>query len=303
VPRNAELVRHYKHLGDYLHRFIAGNIHLLILIGPRGTGKSRAVETVLKTFPIRSHHQNCPGTGWSFYLMLVAQMHMDVIVLNEAGALFRDNRAKDLVKTVTELEKDIRVQWGFSCPVEIRKGEIPSTFVLRSRFIFIANSWDLNDADMQAIASRATLVYLNPPAREMHEYAGRWFKGRQDVYDFMGKHLAECEEPDLRYYELANQRAEWAREREYPDSYWQDYVIRLGFVGDKKIVWQLMNDKTFPSTGKLGQGARAKEFVRLAGYANDSSGERQYYRLYHELVSRMDDEDTQPSNDVKLSLV
>ena len=84
--------------------------------------------------------------------------------------------------------------------------------------------------------------------------------------------------PPATVYKEANAKAEWAARVGLPDSYWQDYVLGLAFVGDKKIAWQLMNDPSFGSDHE-----RAREFARLAGRS-----ERTFYRLRDELKCRMD---------------
>jgi hypothetical protein len=291
MPRNAELIRHFARLGLEIKRFLDTPAQkLLIIVGPRGTGKSRAIEAVLARLRLDAFFLNCPGKPWRFYMEMFhradhARYPGRIIVLNEARPLFRNDRSVDLVKTMTEQRQVNKVQWGYSTPAEMRSGEIPDEFLTSARFIVICNSWPEDNPDMDAIRSRGTMLYFNPSAPEMHRHAGRWYQGRRDVFDFMGRHLAECEEPDLRYYEVANEKAEWAAKVGLPDSYWKDWVLSLAFVGPKKIAWQLMNDPSFRNDNE-----RAKEFARLSG-----KSERTFYRLRDELKGRMDDSEEETS--------
>jgi hypothetical protein len=139
----------------------------------------------------------------------VAGQRYRIGVLNEARAKLNDPRGLDLFKLATEQAEVKRVQWGYSTPAEVRSGEVPAAFDTSARFVIICNSWPLGNPDVDAIQSRGTMLYFCPSAAEMHRYAKEWYVGRPEVYDFLGEHLAGCEEPDLCCYKGANDKAEW----------------------------------------------------------------------------------------------
>ena len=67
MPRNAELVRRYLALAVELCRFAGSLMKLLILAGPRGSGKTEAVKAVLKSLSLDAHYLSCPGRPWRLY--------------------------------------------------------------------------------------------------------------------------------------------------------------------------------------------------------------------------------------------
>jgi hypothetical protein len=113
----------------------------------------------------------------------------------------------------------------------------------------------------------------------MHRYAGRWYKGPKDVYEFIGRHIVMFEEPSLRIYEHARNRAEVAARRGLPDSYWQEFVMDHLLTGPKRVAWDLLLDDSSRSDNE-----RAREFARVSGMS-----ERTFYYYAYELRMRMEE--------------
>src|SRR5262249_38399625 len=146
-----------------------------------------------------------PGKGWALFTDTYKGARHDeyperIVVLREARAMLNDTRALDLFKQLTEQRVLRAIRWSFSKPAAIVKGRIPEEWMTSARFVVEANSWPDDDADIAALRSRGRVLYFSPSARQMHAYAETWYKGDPDVFRFIGEHLIDCEEPDLRIY-------------------------------------------------------------------------------------------------------
>ena len=100
VPPHALRLSSYGELEAYVRAFAAGHLHLLLLFGPPGVGKSRAVRQALD-----------PRVGWisgqatplGIYLQAFAYRHQP-LVLDDIDGLYADRSGIRLLKALCQTE-------------------------------------------------------------------------------------------------------------------------------------------------------------------------------------------------------
>ena len=100
VPLHALRLTDYAELEAYVRAFAAGHLHLLLLFGPPGVGKSRAVRQALD-----------PRVGWisgqatplGIYLQAFAYRHQP-LVLDDIDGLYADRSGVRLLKALCQTE-------------------------------------------------------------------------------------------------------------------------------------------------------------------------------------------------------
>jgi hypothetical protein len=261
VPKGAEIIRTYERLEFFVKAFAKHYINLLIVVGPPGTAKSTHARTIAGT---NSAMIQGGATPYSLYLHIHEAIDRPII-LDDADKVFREKRSVFLLKMLCQTDKVKIVEWNSRTP-EIVAGEVPDRFATTSPVCIIANSWPQDNPDIAAVESRGQMVYFAPDAKEMHDYAGEWFKDRE-VYEFIGDNLEMIDEPDLRLY--------WkAAERKRMKDDWKQYIKSQCMTGEKLLAYQLKKERHWTSDNQ-----RAKEFSRITG-----KSERAFYRYLERLA-------------------
>src|SRR6516225_2769783 len=100
MPPHALRLDTYAELDAYVRAFAAGHLHLLLLFGPPGVGKSRSVRQAL-----------APRAGWisgqatplGIYLAAYAHRHRPLI-LDDIDGLYADRSGVRLLKALCQTE-------------------------------------------------------------------------------------------------------------------------------------------------------------------------------------------------------
>ena len=107
MPPHALRFDTYAELEAYVRAFAAGHLHLLLLFGPPGVGKSRAVRQALD-----------PHIGWlsgqatplGIYLQAIAYRHQP-LVLDDIDGLYADRSGIRLLKALCQTEPVKTLGW------------------------------------------------------------------------------------------------------------------------------------------------------------------------------------------------
>ena len=107
APPQALRLTSYAELEAYVRAFAAGHLHLLMLFGPPGVGKSRAVRSALD-----------PRVGWisgqatplGIYLHAFAYRHQP-LVLDDIDGLYADRSGIRLLKALCQTEPVKTLGW------------------------------------------------------------------------------------------------------------------------------------------------------------------------------------------------
>jgi hypothetical protein len=104
-------------------------------------------------------------------------------------------------------EKARTVAWlGTESLLKVHKGHkivrIPQEFQTESRVCTICNDWAILTSKFGALLDRGTVVFFDPDAAEVHRSVGLWFED-QEIYAFIGEHLADIARHSIRFYVTA----------------------------------------------------------------------------------------------------
>lgn len=230
-----------------MQAFAAGHINLVILVGARGLGKSRAVRKVLGT-------DVCwiEGNASPFGIYRQLYHHRDqIVVIDDVDSLHADKNGVRLLKNLCQTEPVKRISWQTAAK-GLEKERIPREFATTSRTVIVSNDWRSRNQNTAAVEDRGQVLLFRPTALEVHQKVGEWFEDNE-VYDWIGGRLHLIHEPSMRLYyrasELKRGGLDW--KRVIPES-----------IGDQRtrLVLELLSDESFQT-----QEQRAQAFTNLGG--------------------------------------
>src|SRR5215831_11602260 len=228
-PPHALRLSTYAELEAYVRAFAAGHLHLLMLFGPPGVGKSRAVRQALD-----------PQVGWisgqatplGIYLEAFAYRHRP-LVLDDIDGLYADRSGIRLLKALCQTEPVKTLGWHTMTPIlELR--DVPQQFSTTSRLALIGNDWKTLNADVAALEDRGHVLFFEPTALEVHRQAANWFWD-QEIFDFVALHLHLIAQHSLRIYHQA-----WELKQAGLD--WRQGVLSRFLTGPALAVARLRAD-------------------------------------------------------------
>jgi hypothetical protein len=247
APPQALRLSSYGELEAYVRAFAAGHLHLLLLFGPPGVGKSRAVRSALD-----------PRVGWvsgqatplGIYLEAYEHRHRP-LVLDDVDGLYADRSGIRLLKALCQTETVKTLGWHTLTPIlELR--DVPQQFTTTSRLALIGNDWKTLNADVAALEDRGHVLFFEPTAWEVHRQAAGWFWD-QEIFDFVAEQLHLIVQPSLRTYGQA-----WELKQAGLD--WKRAVLSRCLSGPGLMVARLLGDPSFPS-----EAARVQAFIAAGG--------------------------------------
>src|SRR6516165_5775348 len=243
LPPHALRLQTYAELEAYVRAFAAGHLHLLMLFGPPGVGKSRCVRQALH-----------PRVGWisgqatPLGIYLEAFEHRrQPLVLDDVDGLYADRSGIRLLKALCQTEATKTLSWHSATPILQRQG-VPSQFTTTSRVALIGNDWKTLNADVAALEDRGHVLVFEPTALEVHRQAAGWFWD-EEIFDFVAAQLHLIAEHSLRTYRHA-----WELKQAGLD--WRRAVLSRCLTGSALLVARLQADPTFVS-----EAARVQAFI------------------------------------------
>jgi hypothetical protein len=243
LPPHAVRVPTYVELEQYVRAFAAGHLHLLMLFGPPGVGKSRCVRRALDE---RVCWINGQATPLGIYLQAYEHRHQP-LVLDDVDGLYADRSGIRLLKALCQTEPTKTLSWHTATPI-LKRQAVPSRFTTTSRIALIGNDWKTLNADVAALEDRGHVLVFEPTALEVHRQAATWFWD-QEVFDFVAAHLHLIVQHSLRTYRQA-----WELKQAGLD--WRTAMLSRCLTGPGLVVARLKADPSFAS-----EAARVRAFV------------------------------------------
>lgn len=261
IPQNAVVVDRYQELNSFTQAFAAGHLRFLMVVGPTGTGKSRAMRNA-----VAGRAAWVDGNATAFGVYSAAFMHQDEpIVLDDVDALYRDANGIRLLKQLCQSEPSRLLGW-YSDPQYLERRGIPRTFTTSSPVAIIANRWSTMNADVAALEDRGHMIVFDPSPSEIHQQAALWFHD-QEVFNFISDHLHLIAAHSFRTYllalELKKARMDWRRT-----------ILGRFLSGRLLLVAQLKADPAFKS-----------EAERVQAFSEGGGGGRStYFKFAKKLI-------------------
>jgi hypothetical protein len=244
LPPHAVRVPTYADLERYVRAFAAGHLHLLMLFGPPGVGKSRCVRQALER---RACWITGQATPLGIYLQAYEHRHQP-LVLDDIDGLYADRSGVRLLKALCQTEPTKTLSWHTATPL-LQRRSVPMRFTTTSQVALVGNDWQTLNADVAALEDRGHVLVFEPTALEVHRQAATWFWD-QDIFDFVADRLHLVAQPSLRTYRQA-----WELKQAGLD--WRQAVLCRCLQGTTLLVAQLKANPSFAS-----EAARARAFVQ-----------------------------------------
>jgi hypothetical protein len=243
MPPHALRLVTYAELDAYVRAFAAGHLHLLLLFGPPGVGKSRCLRQALDR---RAGWLSGQATPLGIYLEAYAYRHQP-LVLDDVDGLYADRSGIRLLKAVCQSEPVKTLGWHTATPIlELR--DVPQQFTTTSQVALVGNDWKTLNADVAALEDRGHVLFFDPTPLEVHRQAAGWFWD-QDIFDFVARQLHLIGQHSLRTYRQAYELKQAGLD-------WRRAVLSRCLTGSALLVARLKADPSFRS-----EAARVQAFV------------------------------------------
>jgi hypothetical protein len=178
-------------------------LRLLFVVSNPGTGKSASFKARLADD--RHRYINAARlTAFQLYKLLYNARDKAIILDDVDDALRRSDMAR-LLMSLCETDDQARtIAWlGTESRLKVKKGSkeirVPQEFETTSRVCIICNDWGILTTKFKALLDRGTVVFFDPDAEELHRFVSRWFED-QEIYSFIGEHLADIPRHSMRFY-------------------------------------------------------------------------------------------------------
>ena len=247
MPPHALRLSTYAELEAYVRAFAAGHLHLLLLFGPPGVGKSRCLRHALDS---RAGWLSGQATPLGIYLQAYEHRNQP-LVLDDVDGLYADRSGVRLLKALCQSEPVKTLGWHTATPIlELR--DVPQQFTTTSQVALIGNDWKTLNADVAALEDRGHVLVFEPTALEVHRQAASWFWDQQ-IFDFVAAQLHSMAQHSLRTYRQAHELKQAGLD-------WRRTVLNRCLTGPALLVARLKADRTFTS-----EAARVRAFVAAGG--------------------------------------
>jgi hypothetical protein len=264
---NIFVITTYKQLEEYCRSWASGKIRELVIVGESGLGKTHAIKkaTELKDV-VFFGAKNSPI---EFYIELFWNQGR-LVVIDDTEGLLNTREGKALIRSVTERNHNKTVVWNTQASA-LKKAGVPTSFQTTSRTLIVTNEWS-GGGIYKAIASRATVIRFEPSAKEVLDFAQKWFPDKE-VLQFARQYQDRWHKPDLRLLE----RTQESKDARMSATDWRTFFLsHCRRPGKVAAVAEILADPSFPTAKD-----REMEFERR-GFGSRST----FHRFQKKLKSR-----------------
>ena len=229
----------------------------LIVLGSQGVGKT---TRFLEEEGYRSGSISAVG------LYRYGFEHRDeVIIFDECDSIFTDKTIVSLMKSFMNDRPVKTISWMKQNSV-LDKDGIPKTYKTSSRLCLLLNVLpkSLGEND-RAVLARGKVVVFQPSIYEVHLAVKKWFKD-DEIYDFIGQHLAIITSASHRWYKKAlEERKTGGNWKEWLLNNWriEDADPYLPKIAELVTLYPNSAKKQLEEWKKLGKGFSRTQFFRF----------------------------------------
>src|SRR5262249_16622769 len=154
MPPHALRLVTYAELNAYVRAFAAGHLHLLLLFGSPGVGKSRCLRQALDHLA-----RWISGQATSLGVYLEAYEHRPpLLVVDDVDGLYADRSGIRLLKALCQTEPRKTLSWHTATPI-LQRRSVPPQFTTTSRVALVGNDWKTLNADVAALEDRGHVIF------------------------------------------------------------------------------------------------------------------------------------------------
>jgi hypothetical protein len=225
-----KLVTAYAELREWVRGFAKGALDVLIVEGSPGVGKSTIVKQVMvgKARIIE---------GRTSASRLYVELHRNAdkpFVIDDVDDLYTDRAAVNLLKCLCRTDELKWAMWNTNAPW-LEELAIPREFDTKTKVAILTNRWETLNNHSGAVEDRGVLIRFRPSAEELHRYvATAAFDPNvfdQEVYEYIGDHLAVIAEPSIRHHRHAIKLKQGGLD-------WQGTLLEsFGLAKKRALIW------------------------------------------------------------------
>lgn len=222
-------------LALYAKAIAAGTIEFpVFVVGPGGTGKSETFKRYLPDYNANDpdHVRNkrkyavwMEGTISPVQLFVAIAKNKDrTLIADDCPDLQRVAASRALLKQLCNTRRPTKVVYDKmimpGSPLDM--AGVDTTIMTNSVFVVIANHWQVSGPDMEAINTRAKLIYYSPSILTRIKYAETWLKD-QEILRFLRESYRKGVIHRLHFRHLAHAQ-DYKRSGIEP---WKHYLLRM----------------------------------------------------------------------------
>jgi hypothetical protein len=192
---NIFVITTYRQLNEFCKSWVSGEISELVIVGEPGIGKTSAASKASEfRDAVFITARNSPI---EFYQDLYLNRG-SLIVIDDTEGLLNTREGKALIRSLTERNHSKTLVWNTQAAA-LKKAGVPTRFQTTSRTLIVTNEWS-GGGIYKAIASRATVIRFKPSAKEVLDFAKKWFDDKE-ILLFARQHQDRWHTPDFRLLE------------------------------------------------------------------------------------------------------
>ena len=206
-------LKSYKDLADYMKAFGEKKLNLLVVVSRGGLGKTFIAEESLATLGplIFTGHV----TPLSLYKELLERNREEkdfVVIFDDVDTLMLNKTNIALLKQLCDTREDKTIKYFTTSPV---LKNTANEFSTSCKVLMLMNELKTDDKNLNALLTRAHLIYFNPPDVEVIDYL-RTFGDDKEILDFIERFAPFSKTLNLRVYkratELKESKLDWKQE-------------------------------------------------------------------------------------------
>lgn len=192
----------YKELQEYITAFGKKQLNLLIVVSRGGLGKTYiAEEALMEEGPlVFSGHV----TPMRLYKELYERNQEEtdfICVFDDVDALMLNKTNVALLKQICDTREEKTIKY---CTTSAVMGDTPKEFVSECKVLMLMNSLKTDDKNLDALLTRAQLIYFNPPDVEIVKHI-KTFGSDKEITKFIELYAPFSKTLNLRVYSRAKE--------------------------------------------------------------------------------------------------
>ena len=206
-------IKDYRELGEYMKAFGEKRLNLMIVVSRGGLGKTFiAEEMLIEQAPIVFTGHVTPLGMYKELLNRNKEEKDFIVVFDDVDTLMLNKTNVALLKQLCDTREEKTIKYCTTSPI---LKAVSGEFETSCKVLMLMNDLKTEDKNLDALLTRAHLVYFNPPDTEIIRHL-KTFGAEKEILSFIEKYAPFSKTLNLRVYvratELKEAKLNWKEE-------------------------------------------------------------------------------------------
>ncbi len=195
-------IKTYSELAEYMEAFGNKKLNLMIIVSRGGLGKTFiAEEKLMEQAPIVFTGHVTPLGMYKELLQRNREEKDFLVIFDDVDTLMLNKTNVALLKQLCDTREEKTIKYFTTSPI---LKSISAEFETSCKVLMLMNDLHTDDKNLNALLTRAHLVYFNPPDTEIITYL-KTFGVEKDILNFIEKYARFSKTLNLRSYKRATE--------------------------------------------------------------------------------------------------